>query len=102
MKLPTTDLRLDFNLERLVYKLSDLLSRTNQQVNQSSEGQITAVHNARTAAPTTGTYKQGDQIRKVDPVEAGAAASKYVIIGWVCTASGTPGTWLEMRTLTGN
>lgn len=55
-----------------------------------------------TAAPTAGTYAQGDTCRNTAPAEAGTASSKYVVMGWVCTVSGTPGTWLPIRTLTGN
>lgn len=55
-----------------------------------------------TAAPTTGTWKIGDFVRNSNPSEQGVATSKYVIQGWICTASGSPGTWLESRTLTGN
>lgn len=55
-----------------------------------------------TAAPTTGTWSQSDMVRNTAPSEAGSASSKYVVIGWVCTVGGTPGTWLPMRTLTGN
>ena len=55
-----------------------------------------------TSVPTTGTWAQGDKCKNTEPVEAGTAASKYVVIGWICTASGTPGTWLPMRVLTGN
>jgi hypothetical protein len=73
-----------------------------QQVNALSEGAISANYNAQTAAPTTGTYAQGDTIKNSAPVEAGAASSKYVVIGFVCTVGGTPGTWLQMRVLTGN
>ena len=76
--------------------------RLAQQMNSLSEGQIYASHTAATAAPTTGTYVVGDQVRNSAPAEAGSVGSKYVIIGWVCTVAGTPGTWLEMRTLTGN
>lgn len=72
------------------------------QVNRFTEGRIEAVHNAYTAAPTTGNHTVGDFLRNSAPAEAGAASSKYVITGWVCTASGTPGTWLECRSLTGN
>ena len=53
-------------------------------------------------APTSGTWNQGDKCKNTAPVETGVAGSKYVVIGWVCTASGTPGTWLPMRSLTGN
>lgn len=55
-----------------------------------------------TAAPTTGQHWQGDRARNIAPAEAGSTNSKYVIVGWICTVSGTPGTWLERRTLTGN
>jgi hypothetical protein len=72
------------------------------QVNLLSTGKIEATDNAYTAAPTTGTYVIGDIVKNSAPAEAGGAGSKYVVIGWICTASGTPGTWLAMRTLTGN
>lgn len=55
-----------------------------------------------TAAPTTGTWKAGDFVKNSSPSEAGAGGSKYIIFGWSCTVSGSPGTWLEVRTLTGN
>jgi hypothetical protein len=38
------------------------------------------------AAPTTGTWKRGTVIYNSAPASAG-------FVGWVCTASGTPGTW---------
>ena len=55
-----------------------------------------------TAAPTTGTWAQGDKCKNTSPTESGAAGSKYIITGWICTVAGTPGTWLQMRSLTGN
>lgn len=73
-----------------------------RQVNSLSEGSISAAYNATTAAPTTGNWARGDQLRNSAPVEAGSASSKYVITGFICTASGTPGTWLALRSLTGN
>jgi hypothetical protein len=36
--------------------------------------------------PTTGSYYRGDIIYITIPLVSG-------YIGWVCTASGTPGTW---------
>lgn len=72
------------------------------QINAISEGRLAGSYNAQTAAPTTGTYAQGDFIRNSAPAELGAAASKYVIFGWVCTVAGTPGTFLQCRFLTGN
>lgn len=79
-----------------------LLRQICQQVNGITEGQAYAVHNAATAAPTTGTWNIGDTVKNSAPAEAGVAGSKHVITGWICTVAGTPGTWLEMRVLTGN
>lgn len=73
-----------------------------QQVNALSEGQIAASYNALTAAPASGTAAQGDFIKNKTPIELGAAASKYVVLGFVCVASGTPGTFVQARCLTGN
>jgi hypothetical protein len=39
-----------------------------------------------TAAPTTGTWVRGDIVYNSAPASLG-------YVGWVCTASGTPGTW---------
>ncbi len=82
--------------------LMRLLGKIAQQVNGITEGQASAVHNAATAAPTTGTWAVGDEVKNSAPAEAGAVGSKYVITGWICTVAGTPGTWLEKRVLTGN
>ena len=73
-----------------------------QQVNALSEGRLSATYNAYTAAPTTGTWAKGDYIKNSNPAEAGMALSKYVVLGFVCTVAGTPGTWLQCRALTGN
>lgn len=72
------------------------------QVNALSEGRISAAYNAVTAAPTTGPNMQGDFVKNSAPAELGTAGSKYVIEGWTCVVSGTPGTWVQKRFLTGN
>lgn len=92
MRLPTNPRELDVRL------LRDIVN----QVNAITEGQSFAFHAAMTAAPTAGTYSIGDVVKNSAPAEAGAPGSAYVIVGWICTASGTPGTWLEQRVLTGN
>lgn len=71
-------------------------------VNLLTDGRITGTNNATTAAPTAGPYAQGDFVRNSAPTEAGGAGSKYVVLGWVCVASGTPGTFVQCRALTGN
>lgn len=44
------------------------------------------------AAPTTGTWNQGDQVWNTAPASGGTP-------GWVCTTAGTPGTWKAMANL---
>lgn len=72
------------------------------QINQLSEGRIAAFYTALTAEPTSGPWMQGDSVKNSAPSELGTAGSKYVIEGWVCVVSGTPGTWVQKRFLTGN
>ena len=45
-----------------------------------------SVYNVLVAPPTTGSWAKGSTIHNWDP-----ASGEY--IGWVCTVSGTPGTW---------
>lgn len=40
-----------------------------------------------TAAPTGGTWSRGDVVHALTPSDGGPA-------GWICTAAGTPGTWV--------
>jgi hypothetical protein len=44
------------------------------------------------AAPASGTWKQGDIVFNDAPTSGGAA-------GWMCTAAGSPGTWKAMANL---
>ena len=83
-------------------RLYDVFKSIAVQMNNLSEGKLKGRYMATTAAPTSGTWAKGDVVWNSNPSEAGAAASKYVITGWVCSVAGTPGTWLQMRTLTGN
>ena len=55
-----------------------------------------------TAAPASGSWLVGDEVENTTKTELGAAASKYVISRWVCSVAGTPGTWLQERSFTGN
>ena len=86
-------------LARFLY---DTLQAIVRKVNGLSDGRLFAVDAVATAAPTAGTWALGDFVRNSAPTEAGSASSKYVVFGWICTAGGTPGTWLQVRTLTGN
>ncbi len=71
-------------------------------INLMTDGRLAGTNNATTAAPTTGTHAVGDFVRNSAPAELGSASSKYVIDGWTCVAGGTPGTWVQKRSLTGN
>jgi hypothetical protein len=86
----------------LSWKLTQLLRAFVSQLNGLSDGHVSASTTASTAAPTTGKHARGDFVRNTEPSEAGIAGSKYVITGWICTVSGTPGTWVACRSLTGN
>lgn len=72
------------------------------RIDALSNGELVGIRGKATAAPTTGNWAQGDIVRNSAPSEAGGAGNKYVIYGWICTVAGTPGTWLQLRTLTGN
>lgn len=72
------------------------------QVNLLTEGRAAAVYNAQPTIPTQGQNAVGDFVLNSAPAELGTAGSKYLIHGWRCTVAGTPGTWLPVRTLTGN
>ncbi len=90
----------DRQLNRTLY---DFLRKLVTKVNGLASGSYQhSADNAATAAPTVGTYAQGDFVRNSNPTELGTAGSKYVIFGWVNVAAGTPGTWVQCRFLTGN
>lgn len=79
--------------------LAKLFRDFETQLNSLSEGYVQAATNAATAAPTTGTYQKGDFIRHSAPAVTGTPGQ--IVIGYVCTAAGTPGTWKEVRVLVG-
>jgi hypothetical protein len=80
---------------------NDVLRRISQQLNGLSEGRIANRYNAVASIPTTGSYQQGDFVPKSDPTEAGTGGWTYIVAGWICTVSGTPGTFEEFRVSTG-
>lgn len=91
-----------FSQPTLIQSLYDYLVLTARKINGLASGSYSARENQRTAAPTTGTWTQGDFVENSNAVEAGSSPNKYIIIGWRCTVGGTPGTWVELRCLTGN
>jgi hypothetical protein len=85
----------DASLERELREHANL-------INALSDGLLTGTNNATTAAPTAGPHARGDFVKNSQPSELGTAGSKYVLLGWICTVSGTPGTFVQCRALTGN
>ena len=86
--------------------LTKTLRETATKLNQVAGGAIAGYDNTSLVVPSTGTWFQGDYVKKSNPVEAGAAASKYIIKGWTRVTSGTGNVlntdWFEDRALTGN
>lgn len=101
LRMPILSKEADYT-QRLVTEIDKSFEVVVKQLNGVSEGTADFFHNSATAAPTTGTFARGDFIKNKEPSELGSAASKYVILGWICTVAGTPGTWLPCRVLTGN
>jgi hypothetical protein len=89
----------------LTKALTDYLRLVQQQVNANGDGTIAGATSANSAPPpptSTTLYAAGDFIRNNAPLEQGSSGAKYIVIGWVCTVGGTPGTWLACRSLTGD
>lgn len=86
----------------LNYRLKDLMRTVCTRLNALADGKLSAIDNAATSIPTVGTYAVGDFVRNSAPAELGGAGSKYCIFGWICVTAGTPGTFVQVRTLTGN
>lgn len=72
------------------------------QVNNMAEGRQAAFYTSSAAQPAAGEWFLGDFVLNNNPTELGTAGSKYFVHGWRCSVSGTPGTWLQCRFLTGN
>jgi hypothetical protein len=97
------------NLEQFIRKdydesqMLDMARQIEDVINRAFEGRIYQRYSA-SAAPTGSTvsWQVGDEVWNNNPMESGGVGSKYIIRGWICLAAGAPGTWREMRVLTGN
>jgi hypothetical protein len=49
------------------------------------------------AAPTKGKWQIGEIVWNGAPAELTGKGHKYLVLGWICMAGGTPGTWKEIR-----
>jgi hypothetical protein len=83
--------------------MTEMVRQIEDAINRLSEGRIYQNYNAASAAPTGSTvsYQLGDFIKNLSPTPTGSPGSEYIVLGFVCTAAGTPGTFEEVRVLTG-
>lgn len=92
----------DYNVKILQRRLQSRYMNT--QYYCSLDGQVMVDFGAQ--SPTLDTpvisWNRGSERINTVPSELGTAGSKYVLRGWKCVSTGTPGTWVEMRSLTGN
>jgi hypothetical protein len=79
--------------------LQEIVRQLETQENQHAEGKIKARHGAMTAAPSAGIWEKGDFVWNSNPSLVSSDIADYVIYGWICTASGEPGTWKQARVL---
>lgn len=70
----------------LVYLLSNIFAFATQGFALYNGGDGSRKFQGRLSVPTTGTYVKGDVVFNNNPSPGGYA-------GWICTTSGTPGTW---------
>lgn len=77
-----------------------MLNSNNVQCNGTTMRNSSIVYSP--SAPTWGKYRKRDIALNIYATENGTPGSKYINLGWFCTASGEPGTWKEIRVLTGN
>lgn len=86
--------------------LTDIIRAICNQVNQLSEGAITARYQAQSSVPTASVPAAvGDIVWDSNTTVRGSVApgiaASYVRVGWICNVAGSPGTWQEMRIPTG-
>ena len=80
----------------------EMVRQVEDAINRLSEGRIYQNYNAATSEPsgTAQSYQVGDVVRNLSPTPTGSP--EYVLWGWLCVASGSPGTFRELRIPTGN
>ena len=86
--------------------LSDIIRTICSQVNQLSEGKITARYQAQVSVPSSVAAQVGDIVWDSNTTVRGSVApgvaASYVRLGWVCNvADPVNPVWQEIRTLTG-
>jgi len=84
-------------------KFIEILAGIDNKVNTLAEGRLQGRHYTGTETPSSSAIPAavGDIVWNSNVTVQGTVAAQYVLIGWACTASGTPGVWRDMRLLTG-
>lgn len=98
------------NLEQFVQgeydrgMMTEMVRQIEDAINRLSSGAIYQNYNATSSTPSgvTVSHSVGDFVKNAVPTELGTAGSMYIVLGFLCVASGTPGTFREVRALTGN
>ena len=83
--------------------VADVVRAIARQVDGLTEGGISYKDNAVSSAPTSSavSHATGDWKWKLNTTVQGTAGSQYVTFAFLCVAPGSPGTWVELRGLTG-
>ena len=87
--------------------LADIVRAITTPLGQLMDGRIQPKITATTVpAATARAATAGDCVWDSNPTVRGSiapgVAASYVRVGWICTASGSPGTWQELRIATGS
>lgn len=83
-------------------RVREVIRKVQDTVNDLAEGRARVRYQSASTTPGFGTYSLGDWVFNSSPSELGTVGGKYVLLGWVNVSAGAPGTFKEMRALTGN
>ena len=83
--------------------VADIIRAIGTHVDGLVDGSIAYRDNAVSVAPTSSVVPPaaGDLLWKLNPTVQGTVGAQYVTYAFMCVADGTPGTWVELRGLTG-
>ncbi len=64
---------------------------------QFYNNQTGAIKHINTTPPASGEHDVGEMVYNSNPTIQGTSPNQYVVYGWLCTTSGTPGTWSKLK-----
>jgi len=84
-------------------EIVDALTAIVRQTDGLTEGGIAYRDNAQSVTPAASVASAvGDFVPNSNPTVSGTVGAQVVTAGWICVASGTPGTWVAANFLTGS